>query len=555
MTKKVKKVVVRREPAQIVIKKKHNVKLALVLMLIPLAIGLAAVAFIGSGLWTRNISGINNQRLETTNWQDAERTMLESQPSYDRKFAYYKVKEGQTVQDVAAYFSVSQATLEAMNPGTITYGTTIKVPPIEHAFAPIAGSNGQLKNAIVTDDNGLLHVTQKYRLKQHIDTTIPELMAFLAPYNAIEKTGPTSYRLNKALSLDGDIRLDMTPATGVTKFELRSQPGDIASFVMDQSAVLIDSVLVTTYDPTTGKADMKSDDDRAFVRMKNGRLDILNSRLSYLGNALEEAVPTSKSFSQQKDGGMYGVSWRISDDQLGQQITTGWVEHTQFVQNHYGAYTYGASGMMWKANRFNNNEIYGLDPHDDSNNAMIIDNLFDHNGKHGFIVSKRCNYNVIRHNTSYANKLHGYMLHQDSAYNLIEDNVAYGNTDNFVIYESNYNTIRDNVSYDAHSSHVRINKHSVNNYVTGNKLIGGKRGIYLYDRVVNAYIAGNEVHGVAKQIMTRDAKNVLFAGNTVDNLQYDIADGDRMIFGLNTIAPKQVKIPAKPPMPAGYRPL
>jgi parallel beta-helix repeat protein len=254
----------------------------------------------------------------------------------------------------------------------------------------------------------------------------------------------------------------------------------------------------------------------------------------------------------QREGGIYGVSWRISDDMLGVEIATGWVERSSFVRNHYGAYTFGASGMMWRNSYFAYNDIYGLDPHDDSNNAMIEDNLFAHNGKHGFIVSKRCNYNIIRNNTSVDNKLHGFMLHEHSSYNVIENNVAYGNTDNYVLYDSDYNTIRNNVGYNARSSQVRINQNSRNSYVTGNKLIGGRRGIFAYGNTENVYISGNTIN-VQREVLTTDkAKNVLFANNTINGLHYKVTPGDRLIFGPNTIAEAAFGIPHTAPLPKDY---
>jgi parallel beta-helix repeat protein len=244
------------------------------------------------------------------------------------------------------------------------------------------------------------------------------------------------------------------------------------------------------------------------------------------------------------EGGVYGASWRISSKTLGQNLTTGWVEKSTFDHNHFGAYTFGASGMTWKSNTFMKNDVYGLDPHDDSNNSLIEDNVFSDNGKHGFIVSKRCNYNIIRDNISYNNKSHGFMLHQDSAYNLIENNVAYKNFDNFVVYASNYNTIRKNKSYDPIASHVRVNQQSNNTFITNNEMFGGPRGIYLYDGTQAVYVGKNAIHGVRKELQTDGARNTIYARNTNDAINYEIAAGDRMIFGENNITHRDYTTPS-----------
>ncbi len=524
----------------------RNLRPVFILLLIPIAIGIATATAIASGLYRHNLADLGSKRLEATNWSEAKQAMLSAQPTYDRKFAYYKVKDGQDLASLAAFFSIDAKKLAALNPGIVAAGTTIKLPPIEKPYRAAPAPNGKLRLALVTEDRGIIRVSHKYRARQPIVTNIPELAQLLAPYGAIEKTGPTTYRINKPVSLDGDIRLDVTIAT-VTKLELVSTPTNVTCLCFDQSAVLFEGVDVVSYDPTTGKPDTNFADSRSFIRMKNGRMDIINSKFSYLGNALGEVasdtVTAVNPFVQ--EGGVYGVSWRISSGTLGTQTVTGWVEDSRFERNHFGAYTFGSSGMSWIDNRFTANDVYGLDPHDDSNGSLIAGNTFENNGKQGFIVSKRCNYNIIRNNISIGNGLHGYMLHQDSAYNLIENNIAYGNEDNYVIYASNYNTIRNNKSYAPLAAHIRVNEASNNTYIYGNELIGGKRGIFLYGNVNNTYVGGNSIHQVAKSLQTDGVRNTLFAENDVDGLLYDIkkSDGDSVVFGANTVKVHDAPVP------------
>ena len=346
--------------------------------------------------------------------------------------------------------------------------------------------------------------------------------------------------------IEGDIRLDVTADSGVKRLELRSNPNDIAALTFDESAVLFNGVTVTSINSRTGQPDSNWEDGRAFVRMKNGRMDAIDSTFTWLGNGLP-ATQTRKALANNEvlsEGATYGFSHPRVAERSGQlQQHDGWVEGSTFEHNHFGAYSFGASGIMWKDNIFPKNEVYGLDPHDDSNNAMIVGNLFDSNGKHGFIVSKRCNYNVIHDNVSVNNKLHGFMLHQDSAYNLIEDNVSYGNTDNFVIYGSNWNTVKDNVSYSPRSSHIRINDFAYNNYIEDNDMYGGSRGIYLYGSAGSTYVADNLFDDVRRPIHTKGATYTFFGDNTAPSFNYDIAPGDKFIFGQNDIDRGTDKVP------------
>lgn len=530
----------------------RHLKPTLIMVTIPLVIGVFAFAFLLSGSFGQALSQLGAKRLETPDWRRAQNVFLEHQPEYQRKFAYYQLQEGQNLAKVSDFFSVPEAKLADINPGTLVAGTTIKLPPPEHPLAETSGPNGSIFSARVEIDGGLIRVNHDYKFATAV-TDLPELMRFLKPYNAIEKTGERSYRLNRAISLEDNIRLDMTDRT-VTKLELRSQPGDVTCLCMDRAAVLIKDVEITSVDPATGKPDTNHEDRRSFIRNKGGRMDILNSSISFLGNGLIKYADPADKPTLQKEGGTYGVSWRISDDRLGQDVVTGWVEGTDFVRNHFGAYTFGASGMTWRNNYFYKNDVYGLDPHDDSNNALVEYNVFANNGKHGFIVSKRCNYNIIRHNTSYGNKLHGFMLHQDSAYNVIENNVAADNVDNYAIYASDYNTIRNNRSYNAKSNHVRINSGARNSYITGNQLFGSGRGIYLYGGVKNAYVASNNIQGTSEVMATAAAQGVFVGGNTLESLSFDLLPNDWVIFGKNTVSAETPTIPHRWPLPAQFTP-
>ena len=522
----------------------RNIRPMTILLVVPIILFGLTLTVLTTGVRAYILASHGNERLRTDGWQEAAEIMRGVQPDYARKWAYYAIKPGQTVEEVADFFGVDVKQIRQDNPGRLIAGVTVKIRPTAKQLQPVR-PNGRIDRAIIVEDGDLLRVQNEYGLDRSITTDIDGLMDLLRGYKAIERTGPGTYRLNRAISIEGDIRVDLT-SPDLSKLELTSTPDVLASLVFDQSSVLIKGISITSVDPSTGKPDLDSPDGRAFVRMKNGRMDVIDSKLSYLGNGLKETLSAkAKVSTAQQEGGTYGFSYRISKGKLGTEISTGWVEGSTFEHNHFGAYSFGASGIMWKDNIFRKNEVYGLDPHDDSNNAMIVGNLFDSNGKHGFIVSKRCNYNVIHDNVSVNNKLHGFMLHQDSAYNLIEDNVSYGNTDNFVIYGSNWNTVKDNVSYSPRSSHIRINSNTSNTFVTGNTMTGGDRGVYLYADVDSTFVADNVFQGFSETIQTAGASNTFFGSNVEEAVNYDIQSGDTVIYGVNKIRSSRVEIPTR----------
>lgn len=511
-------------------------KFAALLIMLPVAAASLTFYYIFSNTLAAQLGNRGNNQLITANWQTAQEKLAATQPQYGTKFAYYKLQPWQNLDWAASHFGVSLAKLKQLNPGSVVAGTTIMVPPVEQPLTPITPSNN-LATLVVQYTQGVVYVSNSFQ-NPEVHTTIPQLMQILKPYGAIEQTGPKVYRLMKPLYIQDNIRIDITDST-VSKLELKSAPNfDIVALTLENSEALIQNTAVTSVDPSTGKPDTTFQDGRSFVRAyKNSRMDIMNSNMLYLGMDVAElrdpAIRARIPFVP--SGGVYGVSWRTPTGSFGQDIVTGWVQNSTFEHNHYGGYTFGASGMTWRNNLFTENDVYGLDPHDDSNNATIEYNRFISNGKHGFIVSKRCDYNLIRNNISIDNKLHGFMLHENSNYNLMENNISIGNGDNFVVYNSSLNTIRNNKSYSPNDSHIRLNADSTWNFIQGNTLYSGSKGIYVYDNVNGVDIANNTFFRVNDLLITNKANRVVYTGNQSEKIGYVVNKGDRVIFGQNTI--------------------
>lgn len=514
-----------------------NFRVATILILIPFVVSLFTLVYVFGNLFAGQLGTIANNRLTTTGWESAQSKFEEERPTFETKFSYYLVKPSQTPEWIAEHFSVSMKTLQALNPGTIVPGTTIKIPPTESALAPITVDATVPTTAVIGEENNVIYVENSFR-NPRMDLNMPKLMEMLAGYDAVEKVADKHYRITKPISIEENIRLDITGDTA-RRVELVSDPDfAIIALMFRNSDVLIKDSVITTVDRTTNQPDTDYKDGRSFVRAYgNSRMDLVGSQTSYLGMGIGEL---NKSRAQDKlgflaIGGVYGMSWRIPNDSYGQTIVAGWVEDSTFEHNYIGGYTYGASGMTWKNSSFAHNVVYGLDPHDDTNNSTIVGNTFDRNGKHGFIVSKRCNYNIIKNNVSTNNKGHGYMLHADSGYNVMENNLAVGNEDNFAIYGSSFNLIRSNKSYVPRGSHIRLNARSHQNYIENNFFYGSDKGIYAYDNVNGLAIAGNTFFKVRNQLVTANANRVLYSNNQSEQVGYSIPEQDRVVFGVNNI--------------------
>lgn len=127
---------------------------------------------------------------------------------------------------------------------------------------------------------------------------------------------------------------------------------------------------------------------------------------------------------------------------------TGWIIHSSFKDLYYGYYCYGAEDVVIIHNTYQNNVIYGIDPHDYSSGLIIANNdVFDTQQKHGIIISREVNNSFIFNNRSYNNKLSGIVLDRKSEGNVVASNwVAENGSDGITLYESSNNLLWKNVA-------------------------------------------------------------------------------------------------------------
>lgn len=297
----------------------------------------------------------------------------------------------------------------------------------------------------------------------------------------IQKLSEKEYLLKKDLNINPGVTINLK-SEDIETLKLLSTNKEFVKIIVYDSRMVIDNVKITSWDTEKNIPDEDYSDGRSYILAKSdSRLDIFNSDISYLGY---KTTPI-------KEGGTYGVSWRIPDNTYTYDIVTGTIENSSFHNNYFGAYTFGGTGIIFRNNKFYQNVAYGLDPHDDSNYFIVEGNSAYENGTHGIIFSKRCLYNTIRNNVTYKNKGHGIMLHEKSNYNVVENNKTYENTDGIAIYASKDNLITNNEVY-KNKHGVRISHGSLNNQVTANKVTNNSSyGIYIYEKSDGNYVKDN----------------------------------------------------------------
>lgn len=425
----------------------------------------------------------------------------------------YEAKGNETFTQLSNKFGVDVSQLYYANMAkapnrTITDGTILSIPGKDIQLQPQANLIKQtfLANPLTVQyDKKTNTLLVKGRGRQVTLTDIRNN----GGKDYLEEISPKIWLAKATIFLSNGITLKLDK-NEVEWFKLESNKNRFVMLRSLNSDIVINGVKITSWDTGNNDYDKELGDGRSFVMVKdNSRMDIYSSELSYLG------YPTASDIAVSP----YSVSWKLNKLKLKTVLLTGEVINSKFHHNYFGAYTYGATGMLWRGNEFYENVRYGFDPHDDSNGFLVENNLAHNNGSHGIIFSKRCMYNIIRNNIFYDNKLHGIMLHEKSDFNIVENNTLTGNTSGIALYHSGNNIVRNNTIKDNRHG-IRANVSSDDNMVQNNSITGSKLyGIYFYDKANNNFILENtfqynDVGIYIKSDSNKISKNTLI-NNTV----------------------------------------
>lgn len=321
----------------------------------------------------------------------------------------------------------------------------------------------------------------------------------------IQEVSPGVWVLRANIDLRNGVML-VLDKNEVSWLKMASGKNGFITMNTSNSILEIKNTKITSWDEKNNNYDQDIGDGRSYILAKDfSRMDINNSELAYLGFA--RTRPDQPS--------VYGVSWRMSPHNYQTSILSGEVLNSNFHHNYFGAYTFGATSILWRGNQFHDNIRYGLDPHDDSNYFLVENNRSYNNGSHGIIFSKRCINNTIRNNASYDNKLHGIMLHALSNNNLLENNIVYRNKDGISIFNSKNNIVRGN-NLSSNKSGIRVYHESLGNLFESNQIKDSSFGFYIYGNSNSNIVKTNKILESSEAIYIKTNDNII-SGNFMEN--------------------------------------
>ncbi len=199
---------------------------------------------------------------------------------------------------------------------------------------------------------------------------------------------------------------------------------------------------------------------------------------------------------------------------------TGRLVGNDFAGIYYGFYSFESSGIRIIGNRYSDNIIYGIDPHDRSKNLIIAKNVVSGTKiKHGIIGSRDVSHSFIFDNVSEHNGGSGLMLDRESRYNVVANNTLRRNAmDGMVFFESGDNIAYNNSMSDNRGVGLRIRNSE--NIVSREDAINGnaKGGIRAYALDLKTLDTGRDF---SKDGFTMAASADIAQTELIDN---DVAD-------------------------------
>ncbi|WP_322002178.1 right-handed parallel beta-helix repeat-containing protein [Marinobacter alexandrii] len=237
------------------------------------------------------------------------------------------------------------------------------------------------------------------------------------------------------------IRLPLVVRPGAT-LEIRDQTLRLSeergAFIANDSWLfVIDSTIVGWREQAKGPATYqeKSSFRPFFVGWGGSETFVLGSEFAHLG------------YNQSKSYGFSIAQYSKYDNaKLKRSAPHAWLVDSTFRDIYYGFYCYEAEDVAIVNNVYEDNIVYGIDPHDYSSNLLIAGNdVYGTKEKHGIIISRQVNDSWILDNHSHDNGLSGIVLDRQSRNNVVANNVVHDNQgDGIGLYESPDNLLWGN---------------------------------------------------------------------------------------------------------------
>ena len=194
-----------------------------------------------------------------------------------------------------------------------------------------------------------------------------------------------------------------------------------------------------------------------------------------------ETVVKSLGYAASKS---YGLSIshniKLNDQGFSGVHPTAWIVDSTFVDMYFGFYSYEADDVVLLRNVYEDNIVYGIDPHDRSTNFIIAFNeAYGTKEKHGIIISREVNDSWVFNNFSHDNHGSGFMIDRNSVRNVFANNLSLGNGgDGYAVYESPNNLLWNNKALSNGRHGVQVRNSTAIKVYNNTLADNGKYGVF-----------------------------------------------------------------------------
>ncbi|HLK01626.1 MAG TPA: right-handed parallel beta-helix repeat-containing protein [Streptosporangiaceae bacterium] len=251
---------------------------------------------------------------------------------------------------------------------------------------------------------------------------------------------------------------------------------------------------------------------RPYLREVGGSMTITDARVSSLG------------FWSGRTG---GVAWTG----ITGKPSTGGATRSTFTDDTYGAFVARSSGVTFRGDLFEFNELDGLRVHRYSTGTRVLSSAAARNGGNGFIVSRATKDTVLRGDLSQNNGYNGFYVDGRPLVNgasasggsatpgsgaEILSSEATGNGRLGILVEGGSGTVVEGNEVCATITAIALRYNASGAVLTGNDIRCGPRtGFSVGPATADTTISGNTVTGARMGILVRDAGSVQVDNNRI----------------------------------------
>ena len=287
----------------------------------------------------------------------------------NRQSGYYTIERGDTLSMIANkynsdLFGIIEANNDTIpNPDYIEIEQRLRIPALELRNALEKNELISFKKPEITFDesSNTIYIEGRGSI-----TTLPEIYNALNRKPVIEKLSNKEWLLKTNLLVRKGVTL-VIDDNDVSWLKLKSDKDGFVWLQSNSGNILIKNTKITSWDEGNQTPDTNYEDGRSFILARqNGRMDIINSELSFLGY---------------KDSLKFGVAWHATDiSSTSSYLITGQILGSKFYNNYSSIYLSGTFETMIANNEIVHNIQGGIDIRNGVSNLLIENNRLYDNG-------------------------------------------------------------------------------------------------------------------------------------------------------------------------------